>query len=73
MSEKKERMRMRKPSFKTVEKNLAHYARKMDCQLWNLGNGVYALFDCKMGYIAINHATRQRIANEVYYWVSASK
>ena len=66
-------MRMRKPSFKTVEKNLAHYARKMGCQLWNHGNGSYSLFDCKMGYISINSATRQRIANEVYYWVSASK
>ena len=73
MSEKKERMRMRKPSFKTVEKNLAQYARKMDCEIVKHHDGSYSLYDRKMDYVSITKATRQRVANEVYYWMSASK
>jgi len=73
MSEKKERMRMRKPSFKTVEKNLVQYARKMDCEIVKHHDGSYSLYDRKMDYVSITKATRQRVANEVYYWMSASK
>ena len=64
---------MRKPSFKTVEKNLVHYARKMDCEIVKHSNGSYSLYDRKMDYVSISKATRQRVANEVYYWMNTSK
>jgi hypothetical protein len=66
LENQKERKKMRKPSFKTVDSKLSHYCRRFGMQLWNHGDGTYSLYDTKMQYLVLNRVDRHRVAIEVY-------